>query len=98
MAYWGFWPEVHPGGFCNQMEQLLGRLQCFTHDEAAERTFVFPDFRSKDLSHFEDVYDVTKLKRFARVATWREFTSNCSPVLLHETCAVEHPCSTEEAL
>ncbi len=85
--YWMAWPDHYArgGGLGNQLEQLLGRVQCAGD---AARTLVLPDLRADrssmrgDARHhaFEDVFDVPRLRTVANVATWRSMLQDCSGV------------------
>ena len=83
--YWMAWPDHYArgGGLGNQLEQLLGRVQCAATNA---RTMVLPDLRADrsaaagDARHhaFEDVFDVPRLRTVANVATWRAMLSDCN--------------------
>ena len=85
--YWMAWPDHYArgGGLGNQLEQLLGRVQCAATNT---RTMVLPDLRADrssmrgDARHhaFEDVFDVGRLRTVANVATWRDMLQDCSGV------------------
>ncbi|CAH0367430.1 unnamed protein product [Pelagomonas calceolata] len=85
--YWMAWPDHYArgGGLGNQLEQLLGRVQCAGD---ATRTLVLPDLRADrssmrgDARHhaFEDVFDVPRLRTVANVATWRAMLHDCEGV------------------
>ena len=74
--YWMAWPDHYArgGGLGNQLEQILGRVQCAGD---ATRTLVLPDLRADrssvrgDARHhaFERVFDVGRLRTVANVAT-----------------------------
>ena len=76
--YWMAWPDHYArgGGLGNQLEQLLGRVQCASTNA---RTMVLPDLRADrssmggDARHhaFEQVFDVGHLRTVANVAPWR---------------------------
>ena len=71
------------GGLGNQLEQILGRVQCASTNA---RTMVLPDLRADrssmrgDARHhaFEDVFDVGRLRTAANVATWRAMLRACN--------------------
>ena len=83
--YWMAWPDHYArgGGLGNQLEQLLGRVQCASTNA---RTMVLPDLRADrssmrgDARHhaFEQVFDVPHLRTVANVATWRAMLRDCN--------------------
>ena len=83
--YWMAWPDHYArgGGLGNQLEQMLGRVQCASTNA---RTMVLPDLRADrssmrgDARHhaFEDVFDVGHLRSVANVATWRAMLRDCN--------------------
>ena len=83
--YWMAWPDHYArgGGLGNQLEQLLGRVQCASTNA---RTMVLPDLRADrssmrgDARHhaFEDVFDIDQLKSVANVAPWRAMLRDCN--------------------
>jgi hypothetical protein len=85
--YWMAWPDHYArgGGLGNQLEQILGRVQCATTNA---RTMVLPDLRADrssmrgDARHhaFERVFDVPHLRTVANVATWRAMLLDCEGV------------------
>ncbi|KAJ1459563.1 hypothetical protein M885DRAFT_510686 [Pelagophyceae sp. CCMP2097] len=86
-GYWSLWPDGYArgGGLSNQLEQLLGRLQCAFRADAPMRTLVLPDFRADRASPprrypFGALFDVEALRGALDVATWREFLAQCGGV------------------
>jgi len=85
--YWMAWPDHYArgGGLGNQLEQMLGRVQCASTNA---RTLVLPDLRADrssmrgDARHhaFEDVFDIQQLRTVANVATWRAMLHDCEGV------------------
>ena len=85
--YWMAWPDHYArgGGLGNQLEQILGRVQCAATNA---RTMVLPDLRADrssmrgDARHhaFERVFDVPRLRTVANVATWRAMLHDCEGV------------------
>ena len=85
-SFWMLWPDAYArgGGLGNQIEQLLGRVQCAATGSAV-RTMVLPDLRADrsaaagDRRHYavEDVFDVPHLRKVAKVATWRDMLRAC---------------------
>ena len=85
--YWMAWPDHYArgGGLGNQLEQILGRVQCAATNT---RTMVLPDLRADrssmrgDARHhaFERVFDVAHLRTVANVATWRAMLQDCNQV------------------
>ena len=83
--YWMAWPDHYArgGGLGNQLEQILGRVQCAATNA---RTMVLPDLRADrssmrgDARHhaFERVFDVGRLRTVANVATWRDMLTDCN--------------------
>ncbi len=83
--YWMAWPDHYArgGGLGNQLEQMLGRVQCAGD---AKRTMVLPDLRADrssmrgDARHhaFERVFDIDNLRTVANVATWRDMLRACN--------------------
>ena len=83
--YWMAWPDHYArgGGLGNQLEQIMGRVQCAGD---AARTLVLPDLRADrssmrgDARHhaFEDVFDIQQLRTVANVATWRAMLRDCN--------------------
>ena len=83
--YWMAWPDHYArgGGLGNQLEQILGRVQCAATNG---RTMVLPDLRADrssmrgDARHhaFERVFDIDNLRTVANVATWRDMLTDCN--------------------
>ena len=84
--YWMAWPDHYArgGGLGNQLEQILGRVQCLNEC----KIMVLPDLRADrssmrgDARHhaFERVFDVGRLRTVANVATWRAMLHDCEGV------------------
>ena len=80
--YWMAWPDHYArgGGLGNQLEQILGRVQCAGD---AKRTMVLPDLRADrssmrgDARHhaFERVFDVDRTCEPS--PTWRRGAPCC---------------------
>lgn len=91
------WPDAYMrgGGHCNQLEQLLGRIQCASWVESPRRTMVVSELRSDrpvSMRHsFESVYDIASLRTAFNVATWSEFSAECGnrASLVSEDCSVD---------
>ena len=84
-TFWMSWPDAYArgGGVGNQIEQLLGRVQCAMREgRPHHRLMVLPDLRSDRAKpprryRFEDVFDYGALRGVADVATWRDALDAC---------------------
>ena len=84
-TFWMSWPDAYArgGGVGNQIEQLLGRVQCAMREGRPHHwLMVLPDLRSDRAKpprryRFEDVFDYGALRGVADVATWRDALDAC---------------------